>query len=507
MRIQIVVILVFAPIFISAQSKFGQNWTIGYDVSDIEPGGDVILLNFNNEPVDIKTVKTVDGFFGFGALSTMSDADGNLIFYTSGCYVVNAAHEVMENGDSINPGFIQQNICQDGNSNNLGGAISIPWPDSPNQYLLFVNDYQKIYFPGDPDGQGCAMNLYFNVIDMKKNNGLGAVVLKNQVALTDTMPRNSIEACLHANGRDWWVLTPEARTNCYHLTLITPLGIAFSKVVCSGKKWSKMDESGQALFTPDGKKFVRFNRDNGIHIYGFDNELGDLFGDLHIPVDDFDTGTAMGVSVSPNSRYLYVSAIDKLFQYDLEAQDVAGSRILLMTTDFFLDPFYPSIFTLSGLGPDGKIYVAGGSSHQSLHVIHRPDCAGLSSLPERRGISLTSWNYYGMPNMPHFRNEVSTYPCDSFVVHTYTPIDGRESIVVFPNPAVDQVTIRMNHPLPKGTWWILHDQLGREVKRVLLDSDEVELSVSLEDYLPGIFYFSVISDTRLIQRGKLILLR
>jgi hypothetical protein len=53
----------------------------------------------------------------------------------------------------------------------------------------------------------------------------------------------------------------------------------------------------------------------------------------------------------------------------------------------------------------------------------------------------------------------------------------------------------------------LHDQLGREVKRVLLDPDEMELSVGLEDYLPGILYFSVISDTRLIQRGKLILLR
>ncbi|MDO8368948.1 MAG: hypothetical protein Q7T20_19275 [Saprospiraceae bacterium] len=51
----------------------------------------------------------------------MSDQEGNLIFYTSGCYVVNAAHEIMENGDSINPGNVQQYICPSGHSPNGGG--------------------------------------------------------------------------------------------------------------------------------------------------------------------------------------------------------------------------------------------------------------------------------------------------------------------------------------------------------------------------------------------------
>ncbi|GIV32304.1 MAG: hypothetical protein KatS3mg030_610 [Saprospiraceae bacterium] len=34
----------------------------------------------------------------------MSDAEGHLLFYSNGCEVMNWAHQLVENGDSINPG-------------------------------------------------------------------------------------------------------------------------------------------------------------------------------------------------------------------------------------------------------------------------------------------------------------------------------------------------------------------------------------------------------------------
>jgi len=143
MKSRCFIFLGFLPLIVFGQSKYDSHWTIGYDTSLLDPGGDVILMNFNLNPVNVKTVKTVHRFFSFASVSTMSDAEGNLIFYTSGCYVVNAAHKIMENGDTINPGHIQQYVCPFGSSNNVGGAISIPWPDSPSLYLLFVNDYEQ----------------------------------------------------------------------------------------------------------------------------------------------------------------------------------------------------------------------------------------------------------------------------------------------------------------------------------------------------------------------------
>lgn len=494
------------PFVVYSQSKYDYHWTIGYDVSTLDSTGDVILMDFNLSPVKVETIKTIKRFSSAGSNSSMSNASGNLIFYTTGCYVVNAAHEIMENGDSINPGIAQQYNCPYGNSNNLEGAIAIPWPDNPDLYLLFVNDYRSTWFPGEPFTYGSSAHLHYNVIDMTKDGGLGAVTLKNQVVVEDTMSSCSIEACRHANGRDWWVLAPKSRSNCYFSTLVTPQGVGTPNLVCTGTPWHKYDENGQACFTPDGSKFIRFSHDAGLHIYDFDNATGLLSNDRLVSINDLGV-FADGASVSPNSRYLYVSAISMLFQYDLLAPDIEASRVLLAVPDNVPDPFVPSIFSISALGPDGKIYISSVSTHLSLHVIHRPDCPGLYSLPERRGLALTSWNYFSIPNMPHFRNEPSNSPCDSMVVQTYTPIDGSKDVVVFPNPAIDKATVFINHPLPKNSKWVLFDQLGRVVKQVELEAQVEKYVVDLNGLFSGIFYFQVISEGKIIQQGKLVIVQ
>lgn len=492
-------LLLFLPSLVYPQSKYDYNWTIGYDTSTLDPGGDVILMDFNFSPVK---VKTVDRFSSEFATSSMSDENGKLLFYTSGCYVVNASHEIMENGDSINPGIIQQYDCPYGSSNNVGGAMSVPWPDSPDLFLLFINDYAQTDFPGNP-GVGSARHLYYNVIDMRLDGGLGAVIAKNQVLIIDSMSTNSIEACRHANGRDWWIITPKTLTNCYFVTLVSPEGIGMPQKICTGLPFDGKTISGQSLFSPDGSKFIRFNKNNGLHIYDFDNETGQLSNEKWINMSALPS-YSVGASVSPNSRFLYISSVSVLYQYDLQSPDLEASRVLLAVPDNVPDPFVSSGFTFSALAPDGKIYISSGSSHLSLHVIHRPDCEGLYSLPERRGLALTSWNYYNVPNFPSFRNEPSTSPCDSMLVQTYTPKDGNKDVVLFPNPANEQVNIWINHQLPQDAVWILQDQLGVIVKQVELTLNQEQYVLSLEDLNPGFYAYAVLIEGKKIQRGKLV---
>ncbi len=505
MKLIYLLALVFIPSAIFGQFKYDYHWTIGYDTSLLDPGGDMILMDFNQDPISVQTVKTVDNFLSLGSVSTMSDSQGKLIFYTSGCYVVDAAHEIMENGDSINPGVIEQYYCPYGYSPNPGGAISIPWPDSPNLFLLFISDLERTDFPNGPVGWTTPRHLYYNVIDLNKNAGLGKVIQKNQIAMQDTMARASIEACRHANGRDWWVMTPKSRSNCYFILLVTSEGVQAPIQICTGNEW--IGDSGQACFTPDGTKFIRVEKGVGLHLYNFDNATGTLsYNSLIVPKEDFSTAS-VGASVSPNSRYLYVSLLDKLFQYDLQASDIPSSRVLLAVPDNVPDPFVPSVFSLSALAPDGKIYISSVSSHLSLHVIHRPDCPGLYSLPERRGLALSSWNYYSVPNMPNFRNEPSSSPCDSMVVQTYTPVDGNKDVVVFPNPASDAVMVYVNHPLLKHSKWMLYDPLGRVVRQIELDYQLEEYSVDLDGLSAGLYFYGIVSDGRVVQEGKLVLQR
>ncbi len=489
---------------LSAQPKHDYHWTIGYDTSSSTQVGNVILMDFNSNPVQVQTLQTVERMFSGASNTTMSDTSGNLLFYTSGCYVVNADHKIMDNGDSINTGIILQYYCPDGNSPNISGALAIPWPDSPNLYLLFVLDYESIVFPGETfTTTGASAHLYYNIIDMTKAGGLGAVTQKNQVLIADTLSRNGVKACRHANGRDWWVLVPVPRSNCYYITLISPDGPQSPQLICSGTSWNKYEAEAQAFFTPDNKKFIRFNALNGIHIHDFDNEQGILSNGQVIPTEGFSVN-AVGAAASPNSRYLYIGAHNFLFQYDLEAPDIETSRILLLVRDNVPDPFVPSVFSLMALAPDGKIYISSVSSHLSLHIIHRPDCPGLYSLPERRGLPLTSWNYFSVPNLASYRNEPSNTPCDSMIVHTYTPIDGNKQVVLYPNPAYDLVQVLINRPLSSDAHLTLFDQLGRNVLRVELPVGQEHIQFDVASLSPGIYYYVLTSENIAIQNGKLV---
>ncbi|MCC6459499.1 MAG: T9SS type A sorting domain-containing protein [Saprospiraceae bacterium] len=410
----------------------------------------------------------------------------------------------MENGDSINTGLIQQYYCPGGYSPNPGGALAIPWPDSPSLYLLFISDYEGIKFPTPPEyWSGASTHLFYHVIDMTRDSGLGAVVSKHHLLIADTMARNSIEACRHANGRDWWVLVPVSRSNCYYISLVTPMGVQPAKLLCTGVAWNEW-ETGQSFFTPDRKKFIRYNHQNGIHLYDFDNATGLLLEEQVIKMNDY-SANSVGASVSPNSRFLYISMVDWLFQFDLQAPDIAASRVLLMAIDNVPDPFVPTTFTLSALAPDGKIYISGGSSHLSLHVVHRPDCPGLYSLPERRGLKLSSWNYFSIPNLPSYRNSPSSEPCESIYVHTHTPLDGGNDVVVYPNPATDVVQVLVNHPLPAHAQWALWNAVGQKVREINFEPGQDDYQVEVQDLPAGLYFYTVLGQGQVLGRGKLLI--
>ncbi|MBL0032863.1 MAG: hypothetical protein IPP27_12075 [Bacteroidetes bacterium] len=90
----------------------------------------------------------------------------------------------MENGDSI---------VGRGWYNDL---IIIPNPASATQFYLFVIDPTSFY------------GLYYSLIDMQENSGLGKVVLKN-IQIHPYQGWDGIAAVKHANGRDWWLITKD----------------------------------------------------------------------------------------------------------------------------------------------------------------------------------------------------------------------------------------------------------------------------------------------------------
>ena len=352
--------------------------------------------------------------------TTMSNANGELQFYTNGCYLANANHQVMENGDSVSLGTFQRYWCDDGGSPLSQGVLALPDPGDSSKYYLFCHSpiegtYVEPYlFFGDTLGgwkDNIPRGLSMASIDMKANNGLGKVIEKNTVILNDTLSKGYLHATLHANGRDWWIIIPEFTSNCYYKLLLTAQGITLHDKQCLGIPWNPLDLAGQGGFSPNGETYVRISSGNILSILRFDRCSGHLYDilDLPLPIDSIPLGGA-GMAISPNSRYLYTSVPQYVFQYDLEATDIETSKMLIAEYDGFQNP-NPTGFDMLQLAPDGKIYMVAGGSNYNYHVINQPDLRGVACDLVQHGITFPNVNSSTIPNHPNYRLGPLANPC------------------------------------------------------------------------------------------------
>ena len=111
-----------------------------------------------------------------------------------------------------------------------------------------------------------------------------------------------------------------------------------------------------------------------------------------------------GVAFSPNGRFLYVSTVLDVYQFDTEADDIAASEVHIAHWDSTYSPFPPfaALFSNMQLAPDGKIYIGTGNGTQVLHVIHNPDEPGLACNMAQHGIDLERYFSNSLPNHPNY---------------------------------------------------------------------------------------------------------
>lgn len=479
---------------IFSQEKRDYQWIIGYDYSG--PTDQIISMNFLHNPVFVSHIPTISDFGMEGSNTSMSDTAGNLLFYSNGCKIANAKGKLMLNGDSINPGMIQRVYCPGGGSPWRQGIIALPIPDSDSLYVIFNLDMDQPY-NNTPYLPVAPQRLFYHVIDMSLDSGYGAVVLKNQIAIQDTFARGNISAVRNANGKDWWVIVPKSQTNCYFLIPVTSKGIQPAQLKCFGHVWSNADSGAQATFSPNLKKYIRFNSWNGLNIYDFDNATGEFSNHKRITFPNDTINYIAGVSVSPNSRYLYVSARRRVYQFDLQASDIEGSKIKVGEWDGTYDP-YPSIFYLSALAPDGKIYISSTSSHLHLHVIERPNCPGLSCQLVQKGLPLPSFNFATIPNFPHYR--MSNEVCDTTNSTDLIVMDNK-ALALYPNPTRGEIWINYPDKGNENMIFRLHDVYGRLVYEQRITEALSRMDVSS---LKSGTYFYHIEGYKMTASGKIV---
>lgn len=362
--------------------KEGANWYFG-----VRAG-----LNFDN---DTPTV-LIDGRIGtIEGVATISDSNGNLLFYSDGTVVRDRTHEVMPNGNNLK-----------GNVSSTQSVIIVPKPKSPGIYYLFTVDKPDYTLPKNDPIEG----VHYNIIDMSLNSGLGDITDSGKniplITYNPNDPNESefkssekIAAIIAGDCESYWVVTHF--TNKFYAFKVTDNGVNTSPIISQvpanipptnreinsnkpGIGYMKISPNGKMLAIAHSATVVGggpkdLNKNNGkVYLYDFNDIDGTVSNEKLM----LDNTYPYGVEFSAKSERLYITTnsyksngvLDhsELLQFDPLSANVGATEKLI----------YSSTFTAGALqlAINGKIYRTGypflTDGHNAISVINNPEAIG-----------------------------------------------------------------------------------------------------------------------------------
>jgi gliding motility-associated-like protein len=333
------------------------NWIFGIngklDFSSNPPYASPTIINFG---------------IPFGS-SSISDENGNLLFFTNGETVWNKSHQVMINGNELK-------------GSKYGGqsAIIVPNPGNSKQYFIFTtNLYLKDY---KTDG------INYSIVDFS-NNSYGEVTSKNNQILSENS--KSICAVKHNNQTDFWVIIHgfgSSKGNKFYAFLVDESGVNMSPITSTigfNQIGDINNQTGYMKVSPDGTKIALSLPIYGvIEILEFNNESGNVSNPITSSNDFMFYPT--GIEFSPDNSKLYVTTspadpdTSYLYQIDLQNADPL-SNIEIINKFPYNESLSDSLMKGLQLAVDGKIYVSktkqGDALLPNLGVIYNPNRPGL----------------------------------------------------------------------------------------------------------------------------------
>lgn len=389
-----------------------RHWLFGFELH-LDMGG--------SEPVSLleSALSTYEG------VASISDENGELLFYTNGVDVWGNDHELMPNGTDLA-----------GHLSSSQSALIVPSPGDEGRYYIFTTSAQASANGGIYDG------LAWSMVDMDANGGIGDVVLKNQLLVAPVVEK--LHAVRHSNGMDVWVIVHGWNNDQFHAYLVTCTGVEGPVTSSAGRPYldngdgtrraavgcMKVSAQGDRLasvwphYNADGSSEVRldvltFDTGSGV--------VGSWLGDERIvPIND--NIMPYGVAFSPDGSKLYTTenglqssmAYGAIFQYDLSGPEPMDTEVQLISTSMYA-------FGTLQLAPDGRLMVAQMNNNNTMTCISLPDLAGgacdlqVGSIPLFGGFS--TW---GLPN---FWDTYPTIDLDPLSISDTTRCDGAPIIL------------------------------------------------------------------------------
>lgn len=378
--------------------------------------------------------------------ATISDASGNLMFYTDGNYVWDRNHNLMANGVNLTNSSAPMFEMLDPYNGWMADATAISMiPGSSTKYYIFSERRERV-IPNLPGSLCYPARLYYSIVDMSLNNGLGEVTVKSVLVDTNVQKLTMIAG----NNCNIWLVTHEGEGGAYKSYEITSQGINPQAVISvtgsNVTNWGNIDIAGTLTVSPDRTKLCLTNISSSSgELSDFDPGTGIVSGATTLPYPIsviLPSGYSFGAlwqaaAFSPDNTKLYVTSFDGfLVQYDLTVTPASGLVIGQITNNNVVTGMVRSSFTLQSslkLGPDGKIYFhyeetqSNGImfypviiNNNALGVINQPNVTGPGC-----GVSLLPAFY--MPSAP-FTHSLNYFPNELGIVLTTDTVTSNQKI-------------------------------------------------------------------------------
>lgn len=343
------VIVVFSLIILGISPASGQNEANHFGFTDFE-------LDFNSGRAEVTRHFAQHQNRGMG---TISDKDGNLLFYTDGYTVFDRSHQPMPNGSSLIPLNGYSKTHQ---------SIIIPRPGSDQIFYIFTTD---------PYNGQSNSGFFYSEVDLSLNSGMGDVTIKS--AKLASMTTNKLSACFHSNGKDVWVMTHKARSNAFVLVSVTDQGVLLPVME---QNIGLVDQGieGEMKFSPDSKRLAASytSPQSGLMIFDFDASTGALSDPIEFS-SVMQPALTGKLEFSSDATKLYMTGtghpyleLGQLNLALLDTESIRSSFQVLKPSFAFGD-----IYQIQ-LAPDGKIYGTkrGGQGDKYLCAIENPNDDG-----------------------------------------------------------------------------------------------------------------------------------
>lgn len=411
---------------------------------------------------------TNGGLHTYESSSSISDLNGNLLFYTDADTVWNRNHSPMPNGHGLLG-------CGDYFGSSSQAGLIVPQPANDSIYYIFTTDCWE---------NSAISGFRYSIVNMNLNNGLGDVVEKNNLLFAPNT--EGVAAVKHRNNIDYWIVTHEYNTNRFFSYKLDSTGLNIVPVITSigSIYW---DFVVYLRFSLDGKKLA--SAASVINeLYDFDNATGIVSN--RIPVNGY-TGEYSPTFSPDGSKLYFMNSGNLILQYCLLEDDSAA-----INSSMTLVAHSENNSAYGGLqnGIDNKIYIASGFDFNSfVSVIHNPNVYGAACNFSSHSLYLDGkTSYLGLPNFVanylYSGDSIPILDCSGIGIEE----DGKINPIIYPNPSHNKLNIKVSNA---GEIYIsIYNLLGA----ILFDYKfySSDISIDLTNLPEGMYVLNIINDNK-----------